>query len=342
MKLKLSDFLNKAVERPIIDVRAPKEFQQGHIPGAINIPLFSDEERATVGTIYKRVSSDKALEKGLEYVGPKMSLWVKQVRKLNQDSGVLVHCWRGGMRSQSFAHLLNFAGIPAYTLDGGYKSFRTNVLEFAENANNLLVLSGATGVGKTEILHELQAAGEQVLDLEGLANHRGSVFGHLGMEKQPTSEQFQNNLFFLYRTFDSNKRVWAEFESPVIGGCVLPELFFKKLHHSNIILISIEKEDRIRRILKDYGAAGENELLGSLERISKRMGPQNAKSVKTLYFEGKIEQAVDLLLDFYDKYYFKNIEFNRPFIRFEINETRNEPAKFAQVLIKQANEHGIY
>lgn len=287
MKLKLSDFLQKAVERPIIDVRAPKEFEQGHIPGAINIPLFTDEERAVVGTAYKRVSPEKALEKGLEFVGPKMAIWVKQVRKLTSGQGVLVHCWRGGMRSQSFAHLLNFAGIQADTLDGGYKSYRTEVLEFANSASNLLVLSGATGVGKTEILHQLQTLGEQVLDLEGIAHHRGSVFGHLGMEKQPTSEQFQNNLYSIYRTFDSNRRVWVEFESAVIGGCALPEQFFKKLHQSNIILITIGKEDRIQRILKDYGSASAVELMDSLDRITKRMGPQHAKAAKDFYLEGK-------------------------------------------------------
>lgn len=342
MKLKLSDFLQKAVERPIIDVRAPKEFEQGHIPGAINIPLFTDEERAVVGTAYKRVSPEKALEKGLEFVGPKMATWVKQVRKLTSGRGVLVHCWRGGMRSQSFAHLLNFAGIQADTLDGGYKSYRTEVLEFANSASNLLVLSGATGVGKTEILHQLQTLGEQVLDLEGIAHHRGSVFGHLGMEKQPTSEQFQNNLYSIYRTFDSNKRVWVEFESAVIGGCALPEQFFKKLHQSNIILITIGKEDRIQRILKDYGSASELELMDSLDRITKRMGPQHAKAAKDFYLEGKIEQSIELLLDFYDKYYFKNIELNRPFIRFELIETQNQPEKLAQVLINEANKHGIH
>jgi len=199
MQLSVDDFLKEAAHLPVIDVRSPGEYDHAHIPHAINIPLFDNEERAKVGTRYKQVGKDSAVLLGLELVGPKLADFVKKARRLNlTGQEVLVHCWRGGMRSGSFAWLLNTAGIKARTLEGGYKAYRSQVLAaFAEPAR--MIYGGKTGSGKTEILHELAKQGEQVIDLEALANHKGSSYGAIGQEPQPSSEQFENKLFAVWR-----------------------------------------------------------------------------------------------------------------------------------------------
>ena len=164
---------------PVFDTRSPGEFYDGHIPGAIPLPLFSDEERATVGTLYKQVNAREALLKGLELVGPKMRYLVEQVDRLSGGQGeVAVYCWRGGSRSAAVATLLETAGYRVSRLIGGYKSFRTAVRQvLARVPHRFVVLDGPTGSGKTELLKAIDRAGGQVLDLEAIANNKGSAFG---------------------------------------------------------------------------------------------------------------------------------------------------------------------
>jgi tRNA 2-selenouridine synthase len=177
---------------PMLDVRSPGEFARGHIPGAQNIPLFDNEGRAEVGTIYKQKGKQPAILRGLELVGPNMATMAERGRLTAIDNTVFVHCWRGGMRSGSVAWLLESYGVKVFTLKGGYKAFRRYMQQQFEAPKNLLVLGGRTGSQKTTWLHALQGDGEQVIDLEGLACHKGSSFGMLGEHPQPTQEQFEN------------------------------------------------------------------------------------------------------------------------------------------------------
>lgn len=203
------EFLSQAEKYPVIDVRTPSEFSGGHIRGAINIPLFSDEERAIVGTVYKKEGEEEAILKGLDFVGPKMSDLLKQgVEAAGRGKKLLIHCWRGGRRSASMAWLFSQGGIDCRLLEGGYKSYRTYVFEILGQKRNIIVVGGMTGSGKTEILKEIAIMGEQVIDLEGLANHRGSAFGAIGMPPQPTTEHFANILFDEIRTLDAKKKTF--------------------------------------------------------------------------------------------------------------------------------------
>ncbi|MEG1749979.1 MAG: tRNA 2-selenouridine(34) synthase MnmH, partial [Tannerellaceae bacterium] len=205
------DFLHQSRNGVILDVRTPDEYNVGHIPNAINFPLFTNEERIVVGTAYVKQGRDIAVEKGLELVGPKMATFVRQAKALAAGRTLYIHCWRGGMRSGSMAWLLRTAGLSVQLLQGGYKAYRQS---FTDQLNNipwkLIVLGGSTGCGKTPILHALEAKGEQVLHLEGLACHKGSAFGALGEGEQPTTEQFSNLLYDEFCRFDPRRRVWCE------------------------------------------------------------------------------------------------------------------------------------
>ncbi|MCX6181805.1 MAG: tRNA 2-selenouridine(34) synthase MnmH [Bacteroidetes bacterium] len=222
----IKDFLVHAETLPVIDVRSEGEFLQGHIPGAISVPLFTNAERAAVGTIYKQESKELAVQKGLEIVGPKLTSFVQQVKSHISGKEVLVHCWRGGMRSGSFAWLLETSGLTAGTLIKGYKAYRNYVLSSFTNPLKLILLGGKTGSGKTKILHYLKEQGEQVIDLEELCSHKGSAFGAIGQKPQCSSEQFENNLSEILLRLDSNKRIWIEDESRNLGNIYIPESFW--------------------------------------------------------------------------------------------------------------------
>ncbi|HEX8348447.1 MAG TPA: tRNA 2-selenouridine(34) synthase MnmH, partial [Hymenobacter sp.] len=193
-RIPLPDFLQVSADAPILDARAPVEYAQGHIPGAVSFPLFSDEERARIGTTYKQVSQEKAVLVGLDFFGPKMSQMVKQAQKVAPNKEVRLHCWRGGMRSGAVQWLLELAGFRVHLLDKGYKEYRRWALAQFAQPRPLLVLGGLTGSGKTDVLHELARQQQAIVDLEGVANHKGSSFGAIGLPPQPTSEQFENDL----------------------------------------------------------------------------------------------------------------------------------------------------
>lgn len=189
----------------LIDVRSPGEYGHAHIPGARSLPLLSDAERAEVGTLYKQVSPERAFDVALSFVEPKMEWFVSEARSLNAP--LKLYCWRGGMRSQSLNQLFNVAGLESTILPGGYKAYRRWVLSFLETEFPFHVLTGVTGSGKTEKLHALKEEGKQVLDLEALANHKGSVFGFLG--PQPSNEQFENAIAAILNSFSLDQPIWV-------------------------------------------------------------------------------------------------------------------------------------
>ena len=305
--IQASKFLLLAEEQVVLDVRSPSEFAQGHIPGAVNLPLFDDDERAEVGTLYKKSGRDAAVLRGLKFAGQKMAdLVIQATTATNGKKDVLVHCWRGGMRSQSVGWLLATAGMNPTVLEGGYKSFRSHANEFFERDWQLRVVSGLTGAGKTRVLNMLAAAGEQVLDLEGIANHRGSAFGGIGQQLQPTTEQFSNYLYEKLCTFDPQKIIWIEDEGHNVGSVVVPTALYQRLRHSPGIEFETTTEKRIENLLEDYGDLPPNELSVAVERIRKRLGSQHCDAAKSAIDSGDIRGAIEMVLGYYDKFYTKS------------------------------------
>ena len=303
-RLLVSDFLQKAGSLPIADVRSPGEFAKGHIPGAVNIPLFSDDERAQVGTCYKQQGQQQAIDLGLELVGPKMAGFVKAARILAENKeGLLVHCWRGGMRSGSMAWLFETAGIPTFTLAGGYKAFRNHVLAAYMLPYQLRVIGGETGSGKTEVLQQIGLHGQQILDLEAIASHRGSSFGALGMNVQPTVEQFENNLWNELHKLDSTKPIWLEDESRSIGRVFVPPAFWTQKAAAHVYRISLPHELRVQRLLRDYGTFPVELLREAVQRISKRLGGLDTQRATEALDSGDLETVVRVTLRYYDKAY---------------------------------------
>jgi len=312
-----SELLKHIEHNPLIDVRTPAEFAQGHIPGAINIPIFSNNERAEVGTLYKQVSRNEAMLKAFDIVGPKMSGFVRQASNLSYRDKLVVHCWRGGMRSASMAWLFRTAGLPAETVSGGYKGFRRYAASILGQNWKFKVITSCTGSGKTELLLKLKELGEQVVDLEGLANHKGSVFGGLGHAPQPTTEQFENNLFWVMKDFDISHTVWVEDESMCIGHVFIPQSFYNRMHFSPLVKIDLALSERIDRLVGEYAQFQTDELAHAISKITKRLGGNNAKSAVQAIEEGDFHEATRILLWYYDKAYNRSIDERQNLVEYE-------------------------
>lgn len=298
--LNTQDFLKSP--GAIFDVRSPGEYAQGHLPGALSMPLFSDSERAVVGTLYKKEGLNAAVEQGLRLVGPKMADFVA-FAKLKSGNLAKVHCWRGGMRSSSMAWLLETAGIPTVTLEGGYKHFRRYVLDKLASSFPLLVLGGLTGSGKSVILKALEAQGEQVLDLEKLACHRGSSYGHLNMPPQPTIEHFENEIALALSSFNLSRPIWIEDESRMIGRCKIPDPLFRRMQESPLFYIDCGDEERIERLALDYGQMDTSQLVAATKGLSKRLGGSRTQEAVSLIMQGRIQEAIAVTLQYYDVSY---------------------------------------
>jgi tRNA 2-selenouridine synthase len=289
---------------PLLDVRSPGEFHQGHIPGAISFPLFSDEERALVGTCYKQKGQDAAVELGLELVGPKLGRFVKEAKVLAPGRNLRVHCWRGGQRSASMAWLFRQAGFTVETLPGGYKTYRQSTLQLFESLPlKLVVLGGRTGSGKTKILQALSNKGEQVIDLEALAHHKGSAFGFIGETEQPTVEQFENDLAAVLKQLDPEKRVWIENESHSIGRVFIPIPFWKKMKVAPLVNIEIPDQHRIANLLDDYTNTNHEDLIVAFHKIQKKLAGLQLKNALSALETHDYATAAGIALQYYDKTY---------------------------------------
>lgn len=307
-KLSTLDFLEKAKEWPILDVRSPGEFQRAHIPGAFSLPLFSDEERAKVGTIYKQQGKELAVEVGLEFVGPKLVQFVKFAKKKAVNGQILVHCWRGGMRSGSMAWLLETAGLKVYLLEGGYKQYRQQVLAELSNPIPLKVIGGKTGSGKTELLAVMAKVGYQVVDLEALAKHRGSAFGHFGLEPQPTSEHFENLLAHELRKLNHQEPIWVEDESRHIGKVFMDYAFYNQLRAAPVLFMDIPAEVRLPHLVKVYAGYPKELIQESLEKIRKRLGNNWFQSALEALANNDFTEVARITLNYYDKAYLYGVE----------------------------------
>ena len=297
----LSEF--EALPYPVLDVRAPIEFAQGHVPGALNLPLFTDEERARIGTTYKQLSQERAVHLGLEFFGPKMSTLVKQAQKLVPGKEVRLHCWRGGMRSGAVLWLLELAGFRVHLLDHGYKDYRRAVLASFAGPRQWRVLGGLTGSGKTDVLHALAARGERMLDLEGIAHHKGSAFGAIGQPAQPTQEQFENNLAAALARLPTDAPIWVEDESRQIGRLTSPPALFAQLMAAPRFVLEVPRPARVAKLAAEYGAEDPALLTEAIERLRKRLGGLATQQAQAAAAAGDFPRMVELVLDYYDKTY---------------------------------------
>lgn len=334
-RIHIEEFLALAEKYPVIDVRSPGEYNHAHIPGAHSMPLFSDEERKVVGTTYKQTSREAAIKIGLDYFGPKMRKMVEEVESISNQqlttnntlvesnplpvaNCLLVYCWRGGMRSGAVSWLLDLYGFKIYTLIGGYKKFRNYVLDTFRIPFQFNILGGYTGSGKTELLKELKEKQHPVIDLEGIAKHKGSAFGNIGMPAQPSQEMFENLLSKELRAtnFEVEKSeaplrglggIWLEDESQRIGHVNIPAELWITMRLSPVYFLDIPFEERLKHITEEYGKLDRQRLLDAISRIKEKLGGLNAKAATQLLEEGNTLESFRILLKYYDKFYLKGL-----------------------------------
>ncbi len=336
-KIHIQKFIEMSAEYPVLDVRSPGEFNHAHIPGAYSLPLFTDQERAVVGTLYKQEGRESAIRTGLDYFGVKMRRMVEEIaqqyttlipkgssyNKSSSTKPILVHCWRGGMRSAGVAWLLDLYGFKVYTLAGGYKTFRGWVFDQFTDPGPIHILGGYTGSGKTDLLHSLQTKGASlVIDLEGLANHKGSAFGAIGLAQQPSQEMFENKLgveIFRIRqkdfhtgngqpnTIGSGNPIWLEDESQRIGTVNIPGSFWEIMRKAPVYFLDIPFEERLKYLTETYGKLNKGDLAAAITRIQKRLGGLETKTSLGYLVEGNISGCFDILLKYYDKKYTKSL-----------------------------------
>lgn len=308
----IEDFLNRPEKTPILDARSEGEYFQGHLPGALSFPILNNEERALVGTCYKQKGHQQAVILGYELVGPKFKDYIKYAYKNFEVGPIYVHCWRGGLRSQIMGNLLSSAGFQVHLLKGGYKSFRTLVLDYLAKEFEFKVLGGFTGCNKTFILRDLKEQGAQVLDLEDLANHRGSAFGNIGLPAQVTQEQFENDIYEELVKMDYSKPIWVEDESRLIGKFQIPIKIHEAIRRCVVYFLDYSFEKRCENILNLYGKLNKEELVLSTEKIKKKLGDLRTREAVQYLQEGNLEEWVKIVLAYYDQLYKFGVEKRDP------------------------------
>jgi tRNA 2-selenouridine synthase len=345
-RLSISEFVSMMEQYPILDVRSPSEYAHAHMKNAYSLPLFTDEERKVVGTAYKQQGKQPAIKIGLNYFGVKMAQMVNEVEALLASSSdptnkvVLVHCWRGGMRSAGVAWLLDLYGYTVYTLAGGYKAYRNWVLDQFTLEYSFRVVGGYTGSGKTETLHALQVLDQPIIDLEGLAHHKGSAFGNLGQPVQPSQEQFENLLAqSLYKMSEQYAYIWVEDESRRIGLVNIPAILFDQIRKSKLYFLDIPFTQRLQFILKGYGKFEKDKLMSAILRIKKRLGGLETKTAINFLIEDDVESSFTVLLNYYDKLYLKGAHNrdNPESVLQKIQVSTIDPAANAVRLIAEAS-----
>lgn len=296
------EFVRLSWQLPVLDVRSPGEFRMGHISSAISFPLFDDGERAEIGTLYKQMGQLPAVERGLEIVGGKMKEMFVQGLAHARGGKVMVHCWRGGKRSESVANLLSVAGLEVYLLKGGYKAYRNWVLDQFKCKQSFIVVGGLTGTGKTRILHALREQGQAILDIEDRAAHRGSAFGRLGQIGYVSPQQFENGMAEDLAQL-SGKTIWLEDESRVLGSLTLPQSLWDQKQLAPVFYVEIPDEDRVQMLLEDYGELNHEGVAASIRKISQSLGGLRTQQALDALARNDAEVLVRMLLAYYDKLY---------------------------------------
>jgi tRNA 2-selenouridine synthase len=303
IKLPPDRFLDLSVSLPVVDVRSQGEYAYGHIPGAVNIPLFADSQRAEVGTIYKKEGNLKAVIRGIDLAAPEMSDKLRRAVALAQENSLLTYCWRGGMRSEAMAWLFSIGGLTPLLLEGGYKAYRNHILTALGRKRNFIILGGLTGSGKTHILKHIMLSGAQVTDLEELASHKGSAFGALGQHPQPSSEHFANLLYSDLSGKKEEDPIWLEDESRNIGTVFMPDSFYNLMQSAPVIALMMSIETRIPRLLREYASFPPEQTIASVMKISKRLGGDRTRMAVEAIQNGDFATAIRITLEYYDKSY---------------------------------------
>jgi tRNA 2-selenouridine synthase len=301
-RVRANEFVELARTIPVLDVRSPGEYLKGHIPGAISFPLFDNHERAEIGTLYKQVGQAVAIERGMELVQPRIQEMYRQAVSHIKDGKLLVHCWRGGKRSESVAAMIAVSGAEVGVLEGGYKAYRNWTLGRFVESYDIRLIGGATGTGKTAILHRLQEKGSRILDLEGHADHRGSAFGRLAATREVSHAQFENVLAWDLH-FSNGAPLWIEDESRTIGNLSININLWKQMQAAKLYYIELPLEVRVSRLIEDYGHFPKEMLLESVQKIGRRLGGLRLREIVSAIQEDRAEDAVRMLLEYYDKAY---------------------------------------
>ena len=300
----------------IIDARSPSEFALDHLPGAINCPVLDDAQRVRIGTMYKQIGAFEAKKLGAALIAKNIghyieTLWQDQPREWKP----LVYCWRGGNRSGAMAHIMARIGWPVTQLDGGYKAFRAHVSAALAlpPAAVFKVICGTTGSGKSRLLETLDSIGAQVLDLEQLAAHRGSVLGDLPARPQPSQKAFETALWQLLRKLDPARPVFIESESKKVGQLRVPDALMEAMRASDCIALTLARPNRVRLLMEDYLHFTQDPatLNTQLDCLVLLHGREKINRWHALANEGQMAQLVDeLLLDHYDPAYLRSIDRN--------------------------------
>ncbi|MBO9618645.1 MAG: tRNA 2-selenouridine(34) synthase MnmH [Niabella sp.] len=329
----IADWIGQAATLPLVDVRTPAEFVRGQVPGAFNVPLFSDEERVQVGTTYKQVGREAAILLGFDLTGSKWSGFIRRCLEIAPGKRIAVHCWRGGMRSGSMAWALSLYGFEVCQVSGGYKAYRRWAHKQYERAWHLRILGGMTGSGKTRLLQYMKAHGQQVVDLEELAQHQGSAYGSLNKMVQPTQEQFENELAWQLKDMDPVEPLWLEDESQKIGRRCIPGPLWLQMRSAALIDLQVPAEQRVQTLLQDYGKLDPDFLAESTERIQKRLGPLQTKQAVAAIREGRMADFIRIALAYYDKAYRKGLSLRAADRVFPLDASGNDLAADSHQLI---------
>lgn len=340
-KLNINDFLLQSAGHPVIDVRSPAEYHHAHIPGAVSLPLFNDDERATIGTLYKQKGREAAMMKGLENYGTNMQRILRDLENITADKALFVHCWRGGMRSGVVAWMLDLFGYKVCTLDKGYKAFRASVLDSFNETRKLLILGGKTGSAKTAVIQELLQQSQQVIDLEQLACHKGSAFGALGEAAPPSQEQFENDLFMKFRITNAAIPVVLEDESQRIGPVNIPNALWAQMRSAPVLYLEIPFEERLQHLVKNYGGFALEDLKASTLRIRKRLGGLQTTNTIQLLENGEHKNAFSILLQYYDRTYMRATEQRNASLIHRIESTTTDAATNASLVLQAMNSGSV-
>ncbi|MBY6035960.1 tRNA 2-selenouridine(34) synthase MnmH [Fictibacillus nanhaiensis] len=295
----------------LFDVRSPKEHEEYHIPGAERLSIFSNEERAEIGTIYKQVSKEKAMERGLEIVSPKLPHFFKRIKEKieqNPDKQVVIYCARGGMRSKSIAQTMNMMGIKCLQLEGGIRSYRKRVEELLERfeqfPKQIIVIEGYTGTMKTKILDRLESEGYPVVNLEKMAGHKGSIFGRIG-EDPASQKKFESLLYERLQQLQTSATLIIESESKRIGRVVVPDFLLEGKYSGTRIHVTIPFPMRVKYICDVYDPhLYKEEIKEAITKLTKRIHPEIMTGIHEALSQSDYEEVVSFLLEnYYDPKY---------------------------------------